>query len=312
MKAAVIDQYGPAQVLHVAEVPRPEPDTHEVLIRVYAACVNPFETHQRSGEMKAMMSGDFPKILGADVAGVVEAVGLLVSDFQPGDRVVATLGMSGGAYAQYAVTKDTNLVKLPAAISFEQAAAMPVAAGTALQAMRDKGHLRPRDRVLINGAAGGVGHYAVQLAKILGATVTAVCGPDAVTMVKELGADRVINYTDTDFTKEAETYDLVFDAVAKSSFEACQSILTKTGTYVTTKPSPKGVFEQVKTLFADQTATFILFNFTQTDMNWMLKYATEGRLKSVIEHTYRLDELAQAHAASEAGHVKGKLVVTVE
>ncbi|MBO0934838.1 NAD(P)-dependent alcohol dehydrogenase [Fibrella aquatilis] len=312
MKAAIIDQYGPASELHVAEVPKPEPDTHEVLIRVHATCVNPFETHQRSGDMKAMMSGDFPKILGADVAGVVEAVGLMITDFQPGDRVMASLGMSGGAYAEYAVAKETSLVKLPDAISFEQAAAMPVAAGTALQAMRDKGHLRPRDRVLINGAAGGVGHYAVQLAKIMGATVTAVCGPDAVAMVKELGADRVINYHEIDFTKEAETYDVVFDAVAKSSFEACQPILTKTGTYVTTRPSAEGMLDKVKTLFADQKATFILFSFTQTDMNWMLKHAAEGRLKAVIEHTYRLDELPQAHAASEAGHVKGKLVVVVE
>ncbi|MBO0939036.1 NAD(P)-dependent alcohol dehydrogenase [Fibrella sp. HMF5335] len=312
MKAAIINQYGPASELHVADVPKPEPDTHEVLIRVHATCVNPFETHQRAGDMKLMMSSDFPKILGADVAGVVEAVGLMITDFQPGDRVVATLGMSGGAYAEYAVAKETNLVKLPDTITFEQAAAMPVAAGTALQAMRDKGHLRPMDRVLINGAAGGVGHYAVQLAKILGATVTAVCGPDAVTMVKELGADRVINYREIDFTKEDETYDLVFDAVAKSSFDECHAILTPTGTYVTTRPSPKGVLEKVTSLFADQKADFILFSFTQTDMNWMLKHTAEGRLKSVIQHTYPLAEIAQAHTEREAGHVKGKLVVTID
>ena len=311
MKAAIINRYGPASELHVAEVPKPEPDTHEVLIRVHATCVNPFETHQRAGDMKGMMSGDFPKILGADVAGVVEALGLLVSDLQVGDRVVATLGMSGGGYAEYAVTKETNLVKLPDSITFEQAAAMPVAAGTALQGMRDKGHLRPMDRVLINGATGGVGHYAVQLAKIMGAIVTAVCGPDGVAMVHELGADRVINYNEIDFTKEDEKYDLVFDAVGKNSIDKCRNILAETGTYVTTRPSSKGILETVTTLFAKQKSEVIMFSFTQTDMNWMLKFAAEGRLKSVIQHTYKLDELAQAHAESETGHVQGKLVVVI-
>ncbi len=311
MKAAIINQYGPASELHVVEMPKPTPDTHEVLIRVHATCVNPFETKQRSGAMKLMMSGDFPKILGADVAGVIESVGLLVSDFQVGDRVVASLGMSGGGYAEYAVTKDTNLVKLPDSITFEQAAAMPVAAGTALQAMRDKGHLRPMDRVLINGAGGGVGSYAVQLARILGAVATAVCGPDGVAMAKELGAHRVINYQETDFTKLDEKYDLMFDAVGKSSIDECRNILAETGTYVTTHPSPKSILETVTTLFAKQKSEVILFGFTQTDMTWMLKFAAEGRLKSVIQHTYKLEELAQAHAESEAGHVQGKLVVVI-
>lgn len=311
MKAAIINQYGPASELHVADVPKPAPDTHEVLIRVHATCVNPFETKQRAGDMKLMMSGDFPKILGADVAGVIEAVGLLVGDFQVGDRVMASLGMGGGAYAEYAVTKDINAVKLPDSIPFEQAAAMPVAAGTALQGMRDKGHLRPMDRVLINGAAGGVGTYAVQLAKIMGATVTAVCGPDSVDLVKQLGADQVINYKETDFTKEAEKYEVVFDAVGKSSLDECRNILTAEGTYVTTHPSVKGILEKVTTLFARQTSESFFFNFTQTDMNWLLKYVADGRLKSVIQHTYKLEELAQAHAESETGHVQGKLVVVI-
>ena len=311
MKAAIINQYGPAGELHVVDVPKPAPDIHDVLIRVHATCVNPFETHQRAGDMKLMMSGDFPKVLGADVAGVIEAVGLLVSDFEVGDRVMASLGMGGGAYAEYAVAKETHVVKLPEAISFEQAAAMPVAAGTALQGMRDKGHLRPKDRVLINGAAGGVGTYAVQLAKIMGAVVTAVCGPDGVAMVKQLGADRVIDYHETDFTKEAETYDVVFDAVGKSSLDECRHILAETGTYVTTHPSAKGVLDKVTTLFAKQKSESFIFNFTQTDMNWMLKHVAEGRLKSVIQHTYKLDELAQAHTESETGHVQGKLVVVI-
>lgn len=261
--------------------------------------------------MKLMQSGDFPKILGGECAGVVEAVGLMVTDLQPGDRVVASLGIKGGSYAEYAVAENKNVVKLPDEVDFVQAAAMPIAAGTALQGMRDKGHLRPNDRVLINGAAGGVGTFAVQIAKIMGAHVTAVCSTDSIALVRQLGADQVIDYTTTDFTKGTETYDLIFDAVGKSSFEDCKPILTETGTYVTTTPSPKQVLDQVVTTFTKQKADSILFTFTQTDMNWLLKQVTDGHLLAIIDKTYTLDELAQAHEYSETGHVKGKLVVTM-
>ena len=157
MKAALINQYGTSQELHIQDVPKPEIDTHDVLVRIHAAGINPLDYKVREGDMKLILSGTFPKILGADFAGTVEAVGLMATDFKVGDRVVASMGAVGGGYAEYAVAKDKNVVKLPDEIEFVQAAAMPVAAGTALQALRDKGHLRPNDRVLINGASGGVG-----------------------------------------------------------------------------------------------------------------------------------------------------------
>ncbi|TAE25813.1 MAG: NAD(P)-dependent alcohol dehydrogenase [Cytophagales bacterium] len=312
MKAAIINQYGSPAELHAGNVPRPEVDTHDVLIRVYAAGINPYETKIRSGAMSLFMSNDFPKILGGDCAGVVEQVGIMVTDFRPNDRVVAALGVKGGGYAEYVATNEKNLVKLPDDIDFVQAGAMPIAAGTALQALFNKGHVRPNDRVLINGAAGGVGTYAVQIAKIQGAHITAVCGPDGVALVRELGADQVIDYTQTDFTKLPETYDVVFDAVGKSSFEACKGILTEKGVYITTTPSPEQFLEQVVTTFTSQKAESIMFSFTKEDMNWLLKQMQEGRLKSVIDRTYTLDELAQAHEYSETGHAKGKLVVVVK
>lgn len=312
MKAAIINQYGSSRELQVQHVPKPDVDSHEVLIRVHATGINPLDYKVREGAMKTILMGSFPKILGAECAGVVESVGLMVSDLQPGDRVVASLGPVGGGYAEYAVAKEKNVAKLPDAVDFIQAAAMPVGAGTALQGMRNKGHLRPNDRVLINGAAGGVGTFAVQIAKLIGAHVTAVCSADNAALVRELGADVVIDYTTTDFTKLPEIFEVVFDAVGKSSFDACRDILTEEGTYVTTMPSPKQVLEEVVSVFEKQKLETIMFSFTQEDMNWLLKQVLEGKLVSVIDRTYPLEEAAHAHEYIETGHVKGKLVLTID
>lgn len=309
MKAAIINQHGSSRELQVADVPRPEPDTHDVLIRVAAAGVNPLDAHVREGGLPFNIVGGFPKILGAECAGTIEAVGLMVTDLQPGDRVVASLGPVGGGYAEYAVAKAKNVAKLPDSIDFQQGGGMPVGALTALQGLRDKGHLRPNDRVLIHGAAGGVGTFAVQIAKILGASITATCSAHNAALVRQLGADRVIDYNTTNFTREAERYDLVFDAVAKSSFEACKPILTDEGTYVTTRPSPKQVLEQVVSTFTKQKTAMVMFSFERTDMDWLLQHATEGHLRTLIDRTYSLHEVALAHDYIETGHVKGKLVI---
>ncbi|RAK00099.1 NADPH:quinone reductase-like Zn-dependent oxidoreductase [Larkinella arboricola] len=316
MKAATIHQYGANHELHVEEMPKPIVDRidnpHQVLIRVYAAGINPMDTKARDGSMKLVLSGKFPKVLGGECAGIVEAVGLMVKNLQPGDRVVASLGPEGGGYAEYAVAKDTQVVKLPDAVSFVQAAALPIAAGTALQALLDKGEVRPDDRVLINGATGGVGTFAIQIAKILGAHVTAVCSTEGAALARQLGADQVIDYNAHDFTKGIEKYDLVFDAIGKSSFDDCQNVLKEDGMYITTLPSAKQVLNQAITTFTSKKAESLLFTFKPEQINWLLKQVTDGKLVPVIERTYRLDELAQAHAESETGHVKGKLVVEVE
>lgn len=316
MKAATIHQYGDNYELHVEERPKPLVDRindpHQVLIRVYAAGINPMDTKVRSGDMKLVLSGDFPKILGGECAGIVEEVGLMVKDLKPGDRVVASLGPEGGGYAEYVAAKDTNVTKLPDSVSFVQAAALPVAAGTALQALLNKGELRPGDRVLINGATGGVGTFAIQIAKILGGHVTAVCSAEGAALARQLGADQVIDYNAHDFTKGVEKYDLVFDAIGKSSFDDCQNILKEDGVYITTLPSAKQLLNQAITTFTGKKAESLIFSFNQEDMNWLLKQVTESKLVPIIERTYRLDELAQAHAESETGHVNGKLIVEVQ
>lgn len=309
MKAAIINQYGTSQELLVTDVPKPDFDTHDVLIRVHVAGINPVDTKVREGAMKLMLSGDFPKILGAECAGVIEAVGLMVTDLQPGDRIVASLGIAGGGYAEYAVAKRKNIVKLPDEVSFEQAAALPVAALTALQSLREKGHLRPDDTVLINGASGGVGTFAVQLAHILGGQITAVCSAENEALVRELGADQVIDYRAVDFTKQSKRYRVIFDAVGKSSFDECRNVLTEDGTYITTVPSPKQILEQVTTIFTSQKAESIIASFNQEDAAWLLKQMAEGHLKTIIDRTYRLDEIAQAHTYSESGKAKGKLLL---
>ena len=309
MKAAIINQYGTNQEFYITDVSKPDIDTHDVLIRVHAAGINPVDTKVREGAMKLMLSGDFPKTLGAECAGIVEEVGLMVTDLHPGDRVVASLGPTGGGYAEYAVAKRKNVVKLPNEVSFQQAAALPVAALTALQSLREKGHLRPGDTVLINGASGGVGTFAVQLARLLGGRITAVCSAENEALVRQLGADHVIDHHTVDFTKQPERYQVIFDAVGKSSFDECRNVLTEDGTYITTVPSPKQILEQVTTIFTSQKAESIIASFNQEDSTWLLKQMANGHLKTVIDRTYRLDEIAQAHAYSESGNVKGKLML---
>ncbi|WP_420149160.1 NAD(P)-dependent alcohol dehydrogenase [Spirosoma sp.] len=309
MRAAVIDQYGDSQQLHVADAPKPEVDTHDVLIHVHATGINPMDSKIRSGDMKLILSTDFPKILGAECAGVVMEVGLMITDLQVGDRVIASLGAKGGGYADYAVAERKNVVKIPDEVSFEQAAAVPVGALTALQALREKGHLRPNDRVLINGASGGVGAFAVQIARLMGGQVTAVCSADNAALVLELGADHVIDHNTTDFTQQPEQYNIVFDAIGKSSYDLCKNVLTEDGIYVTTLPSPKQLVDQVVSLFKSQKAESLIASFNQQDATWLLKQMAEGKLQTVIDRTYQLHELPQAHDYSESGKVKGKLIL---
>lgn len=311
MRAAIINQYGTSQELHVTDVPNPDVDTHDVFIHVHAAGINPVDTKARDGSMKLILSTDFPKILGAECAGVVSQVGLMITDLQVGDRVVASVGPSGGGYAEYAVAKRKNVVKLPDEVSFIQAAALPVAALTALQSLRDKGHLRPGDKVLINGASGGVGTFAVQVARLLNGEVTAVCSAENAALVLELGADHVIDHDTSDFTQQPELYNVIFDAVAKSSFDECKNVLTEDGTYVTTVPSPRHIVEQVVTIFTSQKAESIIASFNENDVSWLLKQMVDGRLRTIVDQTYPLEAVAQAHDYSESGKAKGKLILTL-
>ena len=222
MKAAVYTPYGPPDVVHITDVEKPVPTDHEVLIRVRAASVNPYDWHFMRGTpyfVRIPAGLRRPKItrLGVDVAGQVEAVGRSVTQFKPGDEV---FGMCKGAFAEYACTSESALVMKPASVTYEQAASVPIAALTALQGLRGKGKIQPRQKVLVNGAAGGVGTFAVQIAKWFGADVTGVCSTRNVEMVRSIGADHVIDYIQQDFTRSGQRYDLIFDCVGNHSFSA--------------------------------------------------------------------------------------------
>jgi NADPH:quinone reductase-like Zn-dependent oxidoreductase len=233
MKAAVYSRYGPPDVVQIKDTEKPVHKDNEILIKVCAASVNPLDWHFMRGipyllRIPAGLLKPKDKRLGVDVAGQVEAVGRNVTQFKPGDEV---FGSCRGAFAEYACTSESALVMKPDNVTFEQAASVPVAAYTALQALRDKGHIQPGQKVLINGAAGGVGTFAVQIAKSFGADVTGVCSTRNVDMVRSIGADQMIDYTQEDFTKSGQRYDLILDSVGNHSLLACRRVLNRRGTY---------------------------------------------------------------------------------
>lgn len=311
MKAVVFRSYGPPDVLRLADIPKPKPKPNQVLIRVRAAGVNPSDAGLRRGDLKWLFPVRLPKIPGSEVAGVVEAVGQRVTTVRPGERVVALLGHRGGGYAEYAVANADRVVKLPDTVSFEQGAAVPVAGITALQALRNIAHTRPGDAVLVNGASGGVGTMGVQIARILGATVTGVCSAANVDLVREVGADRVIDYERDDFTQLPDRYQTVFDAVNKRTFRDCRRVLTPIGTYVTTRPSRQMLPQLLLNPFRGQKFRFIGARDRGPDVQWLVDHLQTGELEAIIAQTYPLEQSADAHRYSETGRVRGKLILTI-
>ena len=313
MKAVFINQYGSTQVLQYGDIETPSINRDQLLVKVYASSVNPVDWKIRAGQLQFLTGYKFPMVLGFDVSGEVVAVGESVTRFQTGDKVYAYLdSLPGGAYAEYAVVSERVACFKPDNMSYEQAAAVPLAATTALQALRDLGQILPGHKVLINGASGGVGSFAVQIAKALKAEVTAVCSTQNVELVKSLGGDRVIDYTVQDFTKDASLYDIIFDTVGKESFSGCQNILKPNGVYVTTLPNPDSVMQSLLTfLLPGKKSKLVVAQSRGQDLAYLKELIEGGKIRSVIDRTYPLEELAAAHAESEQGHVVGKLVIAV-
>ncbi|TGE25079.1 NAD(P)-dependent alcohol dehydrogenase [Hymenobacter aquaticus] len=313
MKAIYFEHYGPADVLHYGEQPTPTPQADQILVRVHASSVNPIDWKVRAGSLKLITGQNFPKIPGRDVAGTVAAVGENVTRFQPGDRVYGMPDGVGGANAEYALLPEQAAAFVPEKLSFAEAAAVPLGALTALQALRDKGQLLSGDRVLINGASGGVGTFAVQLARLLGAgEITGVCGPDNAELVRGLGADRVLNHHEQDFTQELSRYDLIFDAVAKSSYLASKAALRRNGRYVTTAPEPRDLAAgALVSVFSTKKMSMLLASNYGPDMALISAWLQAGALRPIIAHTFPLAETAEAHRLSEAGRAAGKIVLTV-
>ncbi len=314
MKTILIDRYGPPDVLDYRDRDLPVAKGDRVLVNVIASSVNPVDWKVRRGDFGLISGFDFPKALGSDVAGIVEAVGDSVETFQPGDEVFGFISpLEGGAYAEYLTIPAENLAAKPTRLSFAEAAAVPLAGLTAMQALLDLGELRPGFSVLINGASGGVGSLAVQLAKAFEANVTGVCSAGNQGMVSQLGADQVIDYTETDFTRQdLPKYDLIFDAVGKRSFAECSQVLTSEGIYVSTLPTVELVGAITQTFFfPGPKARLVLAQPKSRDLNSLAELLDSGKVKAVIDRTYALDDIAQAHRYSESQRAVGKIVITI-
>ncbi len=323
MRAAVRDRFGAEDVVEVREVDKPVPGDDEILVRVRAASLNMADWYSVTGRpwVGRVSSGLVkPKSnrLGIDYAGQVEAVGANVTDFQPGDEV---FGGRNGALAEYVSARaDRAVVTKPAGVSFEQAAAIPVAAITALQGLRDKGRLEPGQKVLVNGASGGVGTYAVQIAKALGAEVTAVCSTANVEQARALGADHVVDYTQEDFTRSDRRYDLVLDVAGSRPWPELRRVLTPHATVVIAG-GPKSnrllgplghvVRTHLRGLRASQKIAFFIAKLEKADLLVLRELLESGKLISAIDKEYELDEVADAFRYLGEGHAKGKIVLTV-
>lgn len=318
MRAAVVEGYGGVEQLQVKELePLGEPDSGQVLVRVRAASVNPLDSKIQTGQFRLIMPAKFPLVPGFDLAGEVEAVGPEVTRFVPGDAVFGqTGGRHGGACADFALVPESALAAKPETLSFEEAAAIPMGGLTALQALRDEGELAAGEWVLINGASGGVGHLAIQIARILGARIAAVASGGNQDLLRELGAERTLDYQTQDFTEDEETYQVIFDAAGKSSYDLCAPLLADKGVYVTTEVGPKAFLTvaatRARNLFGeDRRARMINVQARAADLDLLGHWAREGRLRPVIDQVFSLAEIRQAFQALESGHARGKIVVRI-
>jgi NADPH:quinone reductase-like Zn-dependent oxidoreductase len=320
VKAIVYRRYGSPDVLGCEEIDKPTPGDDEVLIKVRAASVNPFDRHIMRGRpflLRMAFGLRKPRMRpGRDVAGQVEAVGRKVTQFKPGDEV---FGACREALAEYACTRESALVTKPSNMTFEQAASVPVAGLTALQGLRDKGEIRPGQKVLINGAGGGVGTFAVQIAKSFGADVTGVCSTGKVDMVRSIGADRVIDYTQEDFTQGTQRYDLIFDLAKTHSLPAYRRVLNPNGTCVVAGGPPKvrailtTTFEVlVLSRFVSQNFVMFVAKLSKEDLTILRELMEAGKVTPVIDRRYRLREAAEAIRYLEEGHARGKIVINLD
>ena len=322
MRAIVQDEYGRPDVLELRHVERPRPDNDRVLIRVVASSVNIYDWHMTTGTpyLARMVAGlTRPKypIPGADVAGIVEAVGSNVAGFDVGDEVFGDIGR--GAFAEFASVNPRAIAQKPSGVSFAQAAAVPLAALTALQGLRDVGGIQPGHKVLINGASGGVGTFAVQIAKALGAEVTAVCSTGKVDMVRSIGADTVIDYTRDDYTLTERGYDILFDNVGNRPWRETSRVLTSEGISVSVTgpkhaligPMRNYIARKLASRFSSKRMTWFTAHVSQADLETLAGFLESGAIVPVIERTYPLDQLPLALSYLGEGHAIGKVGIDV-
>jgi NADPH:quinone reductase-like Zn-dependent oxidoreductase len=319
MKAIVRHDYGSPDVLELAEIEKPAPKYDEVLVKVHAASVNAMDYRFLTGTpyLARIMAGLFkPKhrVLGLDVAGRVEAVGANFKQFQVGDEVFA-LSLNLGAFAEYLCASESQIIMAlkPAGMSFKEAASVPFSALSAQTCLRDLGQIQPGQKVLINGASGAVGTFAVQIAKSFGADVTGVCSTRNLDMVRSIGADQVIDYTQEDFTQSESRYDLIFDAVRKRSFSDCKRALVPQGIYVTTAASPALLLQQqwISRTGSQKMVPMAFSRPTKRDLQDLRELLEAGKIRPVIDKSYPLSQVPEALRYYGEGHARGKVVITV-
>jgi len=322
MKAVVCREYGSPDVLHLEEVPEPTPGDNDVLIKVQAASLNAYDLHMlRADPFLVRLAAGFFKpeneILGVDVAGRVEAVGNKVKRFRPGDEVYGDISDCGcGAYAEYVCAREDVLAHKPSTLTFEEAAAVPMAAVTALQGLRDKGGIQPGQEVLINGASGGVGTYAVQIAKSFDAEVTAVCSTRNLDQARSLGADHVIDYTREDFTENGKRFDLIFAANGDRSVFEYRRALNPGGAYVMAGGSTAQIFQSTLlgpwlSMFGSRKIRAVFARSSSEDLSVMNELLDTSKVVPVIDRGYPLSEVADAFRYLEEEHARGKVVITL-
>lgn len=307
MKAIVYTQHGPPNVLQLREVARPEPRKDQVLVRVYAASANTLDLLKRIN-----------KVPGADIAGRVEAIGEAVTQFQPGDEVFGVPARFAGGFAEYTCVPEGRLARKPAKLSFEAAASVPVASMTALQGLRNKGKIRPGHKVLINGASGGVGTFAVQIAKSFGAEVTGVCSARNLAMARSLGADHVIDYAREDFTQNGQRYDLIIGVNGYHSILDYRRALAPRGRYVAIGGSKSQVIQEIllgpvlSTIGSKKMGFMGIARPNQEDLVTVKELVEAGKVAPVIDRSYPLAGAAEAMGYLADGHAQGKVVITVD
>jgi len=328
MKAIVCTKYGPPDVLQLKEVEKPTPKDNEILIKIYATTVTAGDCELRSLKFPILLQllmrigfgfrGPRKKILGQELSGEIEAVGKDVKLFKKGDQVFAATGFSMGAYAEFICLPEEPkemeglLAIKPANMTYEEAAAVPTGGLNALHFLR-KGNIRSGQKVLINGSGGSIGTFAVQLAKYFGAEVTGVDSTRKLDMLRSIGADQVIDYTQEDFTKSGQTYDVIFDIVGKSSFSGCMRSLKKEGIYLSANP---GLSQMVRGQWTSKTSSKKVIvgtaSYKTEDLIFLKELIEVGKIKSVIDRRYSLEQIPEAHSYVEKGHKKGNVIITLE
>ncbi|MGF7048149.1 NADPH:quinone reductase-like Zn-dependent oxidoreductase [Paenibacillus sp. DS2015] len=314
MQAAVIHKYGKSDIFQIETVPKPSPRSDEVQIRVINSSVNPIDFKTRSGSIFFLSGWKFPRILGGDFSGVVTQCGSQVNHLKAGDEVYgfSSAATKGGAYGAFMCCPASRVALKPDHLSHHQAASLPLAGLTAYQALHKEGNILPNMRVLITGATGGVGHFAVQIAKAAGCHVTGVCHSRNIELATTIGCDEVLPYDHSDFRQSGDQYDLIFDAVAKYGYYSCRKNLRPQGSYVSTVPSPSVMIMHVISKSSSRKrGRMVSANGNTADLEILSRLSNKGLLSPYIENVFPLSEIAKAHALSETEKVRGKIVIQV-